>query len=62
LVSWERGNGFDPTMAASLSSGCMGLINAGFSLRFEGFFLEGFFLEGLFLVLGMLNWLILGLK
>jgi hypothetical protein len=57
LVSWERGNGCDPTMAASLSSGCTGLINAGFGLRFEGFFLEG-----LFLVFGMIDWLILGLK
>jgi hypothetical protein len=38
-VSSERGIGFEPTTAASLSSGCTGLMKAAFGLRFEGVFL-----------------------
>ena len=36
LESLRRGSGFEPTMAASLSSGCTGFIKAAFGLRFEG--------------------------
>ena len=57
LVSFERGKGCDPTMAASLSSGWTGFMKAGFGLRFDGFFLEV-----LFLLFGISDGIISGLN
>ena len=38
-MSSERGSGREPTIEDNLSSGCTGLMKAGFGLRFEGVFL-----------------------